>query len=236
MYYKVNLLPPRLQRDSIVDVRRLVVVAVATLLITTVIGGYTAGTINYFLMKNELSETKKQLVQLAPLVARVEGMKRERTDLEATIVEYDTILKKQVAWSDLLYDLGDIVPVDIWLTGMDVANKAELKTLGAASPFPQAGIKSGNGKTPEKEEGEGQPPAGQLKAAASSGQQQKDPEVMPRPNAVTLSGYSRTMPSIGVFINNLYRLPYFKEVKLNKITAENEFYKFEINTLVRDDI
>ena len=236
MDYKVNLLPPRLQRENIIDVRRLVVIVLTTLISTVVFGGYAVSTINYFIMKNELAETKRQLSSMAPLVKRVEDMRRERAELEATVKEYDSIMKKQVIWSSLLDDLGDVTPVDLWLTSLEVSHKAGESTPGSASASPEG--KTGGqqlsqpaGATPEPQ------PQGQAKTAARPGSQQPGAAaLMPKPNAVTFTGYSLSIPSIGIFANNLYSLPYFKEIKINKITSEKGCYKFEISSLVRDDL
>ncbi len=88
MFYKVNLLPTELQREGLIDVRRLVVISAVTLFLALTLGGYGAFLINYTLMKNDLKDTGAQLTALTPLVSRVEqirkraggGLKRIRGD------------------------------------------------------------------------------------------------------------------------------------------------------------
>ena len=44
----------------------------------------------------------------------------------------------------------------------------------------------------------------------------------PEPNTLVLIGYSRSVQSVGIFMNNLYGMPYFSSVVLNELhTNEN---------------
>jgi type IV pilus assembly protein PilN len=211
VYYKVNLLPPHLQREGLIDFRRLTIITGNTLLIAIVLGSYGAFLFNFYTMKNDLAASRQQLEALAPMVARVEGIKKERRDLEAKLGEYNYILKKHIAWSGLLYDLGDVTPIDLWLSDMDITNKSvEAKPQG------------GGAATPAKKE----PAAKEPQYACA----------YPRPNVITFKGYSRTVPSIGVFVNNLYKLPYFKTINLKSISDEPDGFHFEITASVKDDL
>lgn len=210
MIYKVNLLPANLQREGIIDVRRLLMAGSLTLLSAVVLGSYGIFLFDSLSMNSDLKETKQQLESLAPVIARVEAMRKERRDLEATLAEYNLITKKHAAWSDLLYDLGDIAPVDLWLVDMEILNKPDVKKPGG-SPNPTQ-------KNDEK------------------GKEPDTTQSLPRPNVITFDGFSRTVPSVGMFINDLYKLPYFKEVKLNSVSDEKEGFKFKITAIVRNDL
>lgn len=122
--YKVNLLPPELQREGIIDIRRLVVVVGTALPVAVILGCYIIFLINCTVIKNELAETKLQIDSLSPAVSRVEGIMKERAEMEETIKEFDEILKKRMSWSGLLNDLGSIAPVDLWLTGLEISDQA----------------------------------------------------------------------------------------------------------------
>ena len=218
MFYKVNLLPTELQREGLIDVRRLVVISAVTLFLALTLGGYGAFLINYTLMKNDLKDTGAQLTALTPLVSRVEQIRKERTGLEAALKEYAEILQKQKAWSVMLYDLSGITPIDLWLVELEILNKAvdpNTQPPGAAAKAPAS-----NPQTKAKDPGE---------------QEKKEPAGLPRPNTITFKGYSRTVSSIGVFINNLNYLPYFNEVKLDKISTDNEGIRFEVTATVKDE-
>ena len=47
MTYKVNMLPAKLQREGLIDVKRLVLISAATLILALSMGGYCAFLINY---------------------------------------------------------------------------------------------------------------------------------------------------------------------------------------------
>lgn len=207
--YKVNLLPPQLQREGIIDFRRLILIGGSTLLLAVILGCYGIFLINYLSMKNELASNKQQLASLSPLVTRVEGIVKERKELESTLEEYNVILKNHMAWSNLLYDLGDIAPIDLWLTDIDISNK----TTAAKE-------QNGNAKTDAAPKKESQP---------------KEADIYSRPNTIIYKGVSQTVPSIGVFIRNITMLPYFEDVKLVKIESDNQGAKFEISAKVKDE-
>ncbi|MDD4767565.1 MAG: PilN domain-containing protein [Desulfotomaculaceae bacterium] len=119
--YKVNLLPRHLQREGVIDIRKLAVMLAVALPAALILGSYIIFLINYSAVKDELAETKAQAASLAPAAARVDGIIRERTEMEAAIEEFDQILKNHKLWSGLLDDLGNIAPVDLWLTGLEVS-------------------------------------------------------------------------------------------------------------------
>jgi type IV pilus assembly protein PilN len=230
--YKVNFLPPQLQREGLIDFRRLILIGGTTLFLAIILGAYGTFLINYFSMKNELASAKQQISSLAPLVARVEGMVKERNELEAAIAEFDFITNKQAAWSNtllnLLSDLPDITPIDLWLTNMDVLNKQGVSKT------------QNNTASADTAKNSASQPAAQTQAktttAKTTGQAQNDMDIYSRSNTIIFKGCSSTVPSIGVLIKNLNFLPYFSEVKLNKISNENKEIKFEITTTIRDDI
>jgi type IV pilus assembly protein PilN len=209
--YKVNLLPPRLQHEGILDIRRLIAVTGALLGAAVILGCYATFLINYAVIKTELTETKAQLASLAPVTIRVDGIVKERTAIEETIKELDEISSKHTAWSSLLYDLGSAAPADLWLTGLDISNK------NAA-----AGEKAAKQSTTG--------PA--LNTSVDSSRKEANPYA--RPNHVTCKGLARSLPSIGKFIKNMLALPYFEEVQLIKANAVNEGVEFEITARVKD--
>jgi type IV pilus assembly protein PilN len=67
-----------------------------------------------------------------------------------------------------------------------------------------------------------------------SGPEGGKPEVLARPDIMNFKGLSCSVPSIGLFMNNLSQLPYFKEVKLVKLNKENEGISFQITTLLKE--
>ncbi len=219
MFYKVNMLPAKLQREGLIDVKRLVLISAATLFLALTLGGYGAFLINYTFMKNDLKDTTDQLEALAPLVSRVEQMRKERIDLEAALQEYAEILQNQKTWSVLLDDLSGIIPIDAWLVELAILHRpVETKTPPPGAPA----------STPASDS--------QTNTGSPAGQEEKKTAGLPHPNTITFKGYSRTVSSVGVFIKNLNYLPYFDEVKLNRISLDEQGYRFEITTTLKDEV
>lgn len=206
--YRVNLLPPRLQREGTLDVRRLVFVAGITALAAAMVVWYTAFLFNFLTAKTELAATRQQLASLSPLVKRAEAVAKERRAAEAALKEYEAALGERRTWSDLLMDLTHVTPVDLWLVELELY----YRDLGGEKPEPKSDQAPGETKKGENVTG-----------------------VIPRPNAVLLRGYARTVPSVGVFVNNLQQMSYFKQVEFKKLVAEADGLKFEINATLRDE-
>lgn len=236
--YKVNLLPPKLQREGIIDTRRLALIAGTMLLAAAFLGGYAAFLINFFLLKSELATTRQQLASLTPVVSRVEKVKNERKQLEDALKEYHSILEKRLVCSDLLFDLNNFTPIDLWLTELEMAARPEegktpaaAPKTGGSSPAPPSAAAADNKTAPAP--GATSAP-GSSKTAGASTPAPKEPEGYARPNQVTLKGFSRTVPSVGVFMYNLYQLPWFQEVKLRSLSAEKDGVKFEITASLKE--
>lgn len=121
--YRVNLLPPHLQQESTIDLHRLRIILVIGLPTVLILACYCVFMINYCTVKGKLAETKSQTALLAPVAAQVQDMIAERTALEATMKELDQIITNHRSWSGLLDDLGDIAPIDLWLTRLEIADK-----------------------------------------------------------------------------------------------------------------
>ena len=214
MIYKVNFLPPNLQREGNIDLRRLFLIGGVTLLVTSLVIGYGFCIINYFVMKNQLKETQLRLNNLAPIIAKVNKITSERKELEKSINRYNFLLRKQICWSDMFNDFNKVCPVDLWLNNVELNYKPDLKETVGSSPV-----------LTEKEESKRFSQAGTGQLAD-----------IKRPNQIVINGASLTMSSIGVFINNLYQLPYFKEVKLIKASRDSEGITFQITALLEGDL
>jgi type IV pilus assembly protein PilN len=210
--YKVNLLPPKLQREGTIDVRRLLIISGVTLLIAVFVAGYGTFILSIYSMRTDIAATEQQLASLAPAVARAEAVRAQRVNLEASLKEYKDILGKQQSWSGVLFDLGAITPVDLWLVELEIGNNL-----------------TSDDKNTDQKSKEGSSAKGAKGAEPAPGA-----GAVSRPNMVVLKGFSRTVPSIGVFVDNLCRLPCFEEVRLKKISAETDGNKFEITALLRE--
>ncbi|AFV11861.1 type IV pilus assembly protein PilN [Thermacetogenium phaeum DSM 12270] len=142
--YKVNLLPPGLQREGIVDVHRLVRLIALTLSLAFLLGGYGYFLFSFWGAKNELAAVRQELTALRPVLSRVEDVREKRIAAEAAYQEYSTLLDRHQNWagllSDLFHDLNNIAPVDLWLLELEIY------------PDPEA-----SGEESEKKEGRGKP-------------------------------------------------------------------------------
>lgn len=183
--YRINLLPPELQCEREIDLYRLFRIAGTVLLAAVIFGGCLMLKISYVRMQNELLTTRQELSSLAPVAAQAEKVRQEGKELEAILDEYQAIHDHRRAWSGMLSDLNRLVPVDLWLTGIET---------------------------------------GLLKEEPGS----------KRPDIIKLRGLSGNVSSVGIFVNNLSQLSYFRQVQLTRVTSGNEEFNFEITVFLKD--
>lgn len=130
MNYKVNLLPPRLQVEGLVDKRRLLILVGTLLGGGGLVLGYGAFLLNFLLTKSELARTRQELNRLRPQVQAVEAIHTERVRLEKALKEYADIVQARRSWHSILKGIGDICPADISLTVLEVAPAEKKKETG----------------------------------------------------------------------------------------------------------
>jgi Tfp pilus assembly protein PilN len=220
--YRVNLLPPKLQREEVVDLRRLLLVAGITVLAVCIIGAGAFFAINYFNMRGQIAAATAQAAILQPTVANVENIRKQRMTMEAAATDYKALLNKEVIWSSLLYDLNNIAPTDLWLTKLEITSASATGNPGAAAAGQQT---SGAGTVSQQNTGTaatGQPGAKGKSTSAIIA------EPYPRPDTINISGASNDVPAIGIFVKNLRQLPYFdnviiKDINYNTTDKNNHF-------------
>ncbi|MGD0152181.1 MAG: PilN domain-containing protein [Thermacetogeniaceae bacterium] len=206
--YKVNLLPPNLQREELIDMRRLLILAVSVTLTMLVLGAAIFFVVNYFDMRQEIASETSQLASLQPSVNYVQTLQGQTKMMQGIVTGYKVLLNRQVTWSSLLYELDDIAPTDLWLVELDLTNASQPKT-GTATP------------------------AGKVPAASIA---QNNTEPVPFPDTVTVKGMALSVPSVGIFVQNMRQLPYFKDVVIKTITAQTGGNSFEITAYVKDEL
>jgi len=207
--YRVNLLPPKLQREELVDVRRLLLTSVTAVLIVAIVGTGVGFVVSFNNVNREINDANQQLAILQPTVDMVQGLQSQIKTMQSTEADYRGLLGRQVTWSNLIYKLNEIAPSDLWLTELDMVN-ADLSKDPAAkqasTAFPAApgasGVPGANGN------------------AVTMGNAQGSGEPSPYPNVITIKGMANSVTSIGIFDQSLNTLPYFKNVVINTIGSQ----------------
>lgn len=222
--YKINLLPSELQRDISIDVRKLVKRAIVALAAILLISGYSIFLFNYYSTKKEACELEKRLKQLEAAVKKVEEIKKQRRDNEQAVEKFKELLNQRLTWACVLKDIDYNLPEDMWLGSIDIsytgrwaqaeAGDKELEQMKTKEAVQKGRPKSG-------QTGTGALSDSKTSAAKQEGTSQQ--ASLPVPDTLAIEGYSRTVSSVGVFINNLNKLPYFKSALLEEL-GEDEKY------------
>ncbi|MDD4170506.1 MAG: hypothetical protein PHD36_09710 [Desulfotomaculaceae bacterium] len=242
MMYKVNLLPPELQRDISIDVKKLVKRVAVSLVAITLLVGYGIFLYSFFLTKDEIVKTEKYLNELQVTVKEIGALKHQRQSNELSVQKFNDLIIKRMTWSYVLDDLSDNLPVDVWLKSINlVFIDPQVATLsfgqGAGQPetqVPQAQQAQEQVQAMQAQAGVGVAPGGQVYPAGQKGPLL--PASPPVPNTLTVEGYSLTVPSIGIYINNLNKMPCFTSVTLNEVVEDEEIaaIKFKLTAMIRE--
>lgn len=226
--YKINLLPVELQRELSIDVKGLIKRVTATVFVIILLASYGVFLYMGYLTKREIADTERYLKQITPAVKKVEAMKAQRVKDEESAKIYKELLSARLTRFPLLEDLNFNMPFDMWLENVEMSYVA-----------PKDGGKSGQNGQPAAETSggatQGQPAA--PPQAQTQGASGKNGLVStPLPNTLVLVGYARSVPSIGFFVNNLYRMPYFSDVVLNEFKWEQQKggYKFKLTAALKE--
>jgi Tfp pilus assembly protein PilN len=207
--YRVNLLPPKLQHEELVDMRRLLLTSLATVLVLVLIGTGIAFMISYFNVKQGIDSANQQIAMLQPTVDMVQSLQGQVRTMQSTEADYNGLLGRQVTWSSLIYQLNEIAPSDLWLTELDMGNTDLSKDPAAKQASTAFSVAPGASGVP-----------GVNGNAVAMGSAQSTGEPYPYPNVVTIKGMANSVTSIGIFDQNLNNLPYFKNVVINMIGSQ----------------
>lgn len=192
--YKVNLLPPELVAAEPGLHRR----SPLYNLLVFCVGGlcllYVTFLLYLFFSQLQVQQKQKALAALEPQIQQVEKLQQQSQALRDRAMVWEGILKERREYYPLLVDLQRVLPVDMWLTRIELA-RVEPQAPGGLPAAPAQPQASG-----------GAPPPLQ-------------PAVPPVPNRLVIEGGTRSLSSVGVYINNLCRLPYFQKVTLREVTT-----------------
>ncbi|MGI6491784.1 MAG: PilN domain-containing protein [Pelotomaculum sp.] len=216
--YKINLLPVELQKDLSIDVKGLVKRVSIAMTVILMFFGYGAFLFMGYLTQKEINDTERYLSQISSSVNIIEDIKAQRIKNEESTKRFKELLNTRLARSPMLVDLSYNMPVDLWLENIDLSYVAPEQTAANAS----SGAAQEQTAQPQPQ---GQAPASKQEAVSA-----------PAPNTFVLIGYSRSVSSIGVFMNNLYGMPYFSSVVLNELNTDEKSgnVKFKLTAQLKE--
>ncbi len=201
--YDINLLPRKLQRKFNIDLKRTAGVLALFLVTAGFFGGYYSLLHKSHNYNKELTRIENTLEQLSPMVTQVKQLHNNRIENEKKLKAFQDIVKGRLLITPILEDISLVLPEDLWLTEFSMESRQDYQPRGGfASP---GGVPLGNPVNNKQEEtGAGEPVI-----------------TPPSPNIVKLQGVAHSAVSVGVFVDNMSRLPYFSSVDLLKVYENN---------------
>lgn len=235
--YKVNFLPPELQRDFVIDFNKLVAGTIFALIIAGVLGVYGFFLYQLHHVKMAVAEAGQYLESLQADVAAVEEVKKQRIKNEQTAESLRQVMEKRILWAEVLAEVNSSLPADMWLVRLDLGHRdlpsaPGLKTeagtkerkdeRGWAGDIPPAALPQAPPVHPRQD----------LRAGEAGSSSETAP---PAPNVMVFEGCSRSVSSVGMFVNNLCRIPVFSKILLNELSGDEKTaaYRFKITALLK---
>lgn len=120
MKYEVNLLPRELQPKPPLSNGKLIIIAVVTILVSGLLGGYAAFLMDYQ-AKQQMRETLQQQLQTVQLAEdKIKEIRDERLKIEQTAAKQREILTQHRYWSIILQEINQCVPPSTELTSISL--------------------------------------------------------------------------------------------------------------------
>ncbi len=216
--YKVNLLPPELMGwQKKVDKRQLVMGALCSLLVSILLLGYGRFLYNTNNLRQQLQDVEAELTQYQVEAAKVQKLTAKQEQNEKIVAALQRIIEMRRVWGSTLEDISLTMPVDLWLTGLQIVDdqtKLPQKSVTPAQP--------GN--------------AAKQTTQAVTGNSLEQTIIPNPPSVMIIEGKSGTTPSIGVFQKHLTNLCYFSSVQLANMEVNDEdgTFTFTINAVLKE--
>ncbi|MEG6510869.1 PilN domain-containing protein [Desulforamulus ruminis] len=210
MNYRINLLPVELQPKQPVTLKKLKVYIISALVVGGL--GFFYG---YFMwqlrsVQEELQALQPRQEQLEQIESRIRARQQEKIQIQEKMSVLNGLLEQRKTWPKFLLDLNDHVPEGVWISTLYLTD-GSLQQEGSDGD----GQSKEEKDAPEKEDAVDQP---------TEKENQKEEAEVPEsaPNQMLILGGSYSMEEIGKFIFSLNQMSYFSEVRLEKITMNEE--------------
>lgn len=219
--YKINLLPDGSTKSK-VDLKKALRFVPVILLAFFISAGY-----GFFLYQSnqvvtDLFRLQKKVADFQPDLNRLESLKTEKAELEKAATDLEEIAGKRATWSQIIAEINSNIPTDMWLTGLRFYyDRGGLPATGTEPLKPQQQGKKDSNSEELARHGDASRNMNVEKQGQGDGKQEP-PVAMPVPNALSIQGESRFVLPIGVFVNKLTRISFFRDVRINDIQENQE--------------
>ncbi|ABO49565.1 Fimbrial assembly family protein [Desulforamulus reducens MI-1] len=215
--YKVNLLPNHLSpSEAKYDPRKNYFIMGTILMLICLLIVYGLFYSKLILLQSQLEQETKNLVELREKIQPIQRLASMNQRKKEQYLTLSTMIKNRLLWYDLLQELPLALPMDTWLTGIEI-KKVENMPRGS-------GFVSSVLELPAR--------AQKKESKEATADMHQSPPV---PNMIYLYGATWSMGSVGVLVDNLGRLPYFANVMLVEARYDQQWkvIKFELAARVK---
>jgi type IV pilus assembly protein PilM len=215
---EVNLLPSRILNERELSSKRPYFISSLIVLFFICCVLLVSGKRNYNLTKEEINMIEPILRDYRPYVAKAEQLKSERQKITSKLQNIEEILKQKSQLSDILLEISEFTPSNIYIT--------EISTVGAEETTSgRAGSTGDRGRDLETTR-----IVRTIPRMTTVGSMQGD-EVSPRlgegvtvnreasARRISLTGISDSYPAVDEYIKQLKTSPLFKTVELISATS-----------------
>jgi Tfp pilus assembly protein PilN len=192
---EINLLPKELRKTGkgfVLSKNNLYLLVGGTVVIILMILVTTFQTLKLKSLDRKIMEAQRKKEQLRENIQMVDAINELKNNIIRRMSGIQNLDKNRSTWIEVFQDLSDRVPEYVWLSSFKETPKQQPK----ATPTPAAG------------------------SEASQDTVKKVTQKQAFISDMTIDGYSLSINNLAIFMINLMRSDYFKNIELNFVKAE----------------
>lgn len=136
----INLLPVEIRKDLPIDWPKLLpkLILLGLIIILIIFSLFFA--IFVYSLKLNISKFDTELIHLQPQVAHALELKNEISQLQEQVATLESLEQKQSTWNELLWDINERIPLDLWLINFSADSDQTLTIVGQSLSFNSIGL------------------------------------------------------------------------------------------------
>lgn len=231
----INLLPRELQRE-VFDIKKIALVALVFTFLLGTCAYYSYMQYKHLSLQRELALLEEKLNLIQPGLDQLNRYSELIKLSQEKISLLENLIAQRVEINPVLTGITEATPADIQLTGLFVEHREQKAYQGGfASPGSRPVISNAEQKTTVNENNELANNGNKSLTESREGTRGQEDLLPSPPNSLVVNGSTRKPETVGIFIDQLAKLPYFDGVYLLKLHATGDgIHQFTIEARLRE--
>jgi Tfp pilus assembly protein PilN len=136
----INLLPMELRKDLPIEWSKLLPKLILLGLISFILIFSLGFFIAVYALNLRASNIEAELMDLQPKTKQAVELKKEANTITEQLTALKKLEEKQTSWNNLLWDINDCIPLDLWLVSFRVGPEQIITINGQSLEFNSIGL------------------------------------------------------------------------------------------------